>query len=300
MKVLITGGTGLIGRALQKELLSLNYEVVVLSRRQKSTDTKGLSYAVWDVENELIDTEMLCSVNHIIHLAGANVGDKRWSKKQKKIIIESRVKTANLIYKTLKENSHQVKSFISASGISYYGTVTTDKTFIESDGLGADFLAKVCNVWEQSANQFKTIGIRAVSLRTGVVFAKEGSALQKMAQPIKMGIGSPVGSGKQIMPIIHLEDIVKMYVAAVTNPKWEGVYNAVACSNTNKQVTIRIADVLDKPLWFPNVPSFMLKLIFGEMAIILLEGSAISNQKVKDLGFEFSYPTLEKIIDASL
>lgn len=299
MKVLITGGTGLIGSNLQEILLAKGIQVLIMSRTERKSDREGLSFAVWNVEKGELDTEAVCSVDHIIHLAGANVAEKRWSTKQKQRIIDSRVKTAALLFKTLKENNHQVKSFISASGISYYGTVTTSKTFEESDGLGEDFLAKVCDVWEKAALQFSSLGIRTVCLRTGVVFAKEGSALQKMAQPIKMGIGAPVGSGKQIMPIIHIDDMVNMYVAAVKSHHWDGIYNAVAVNDTNKKVTARIAAVLNKSLWFPNVPAFMLKLIFGEMAIILLEGSPISNKKAKEIGFTFRYNTLEEILDTT-
>lgn len=300
MKIVVTGGTGLIGRELQNKVLNLGMEVVVLSRRAQTSDIQGLSYSVWDVAKGEIDTEVICSADCIIHLAGANIADKRWTDKQKEIIIDSRVKSAALIFKTLKENRHQVKSFISASGINYYGSVTTDKTFIESDRLGEDFLAKVCGVWEKAALQFNELGIRTVCLRTGVVFSKKNSALQKMVKPIKMGIGSPIGTGKQIMPIIHIDDLVHMYLDAIKNQKWQGIYNAVATSNTNTRVTERIADVLDKVLWLPNVPAFVLQLLFGEMAIILLRGSAISNQKVKDLGFTFKYPSLEEILDKTL
>lgn len=300
MKVVITGGTGLIGRELQKKISDLGFQVVILSRKPQVSDIQGVSYALWDVEKGEIDKETVCNADYIIHLAGANIADKKWTNTQKKVIIDSRVKSADLIFKILKENKHQVKGFISASGISYYGTVTTDKVFIESDALGKDFLATVCDVWEKSTLQFQKIGIRTVCLRTGVVFAKEGSALQKMAKPVKIGIGSAIGSGKQIMPLIHIKDMAQLYVEAITNNNWNGIYNAVATSNTNKNVTEKIAKFLNKNLWLPNVPAFILKIIFGEMAIILLQGSAISNQKIKDLGFEFQYPSLEAILADTL
>lgn len=270
MKVIITGGTGLVGKKLQNKLLNLGVEVIVLSRQPKSSNVKGLSYALWNVDKQEIDANIVCSADHIIHLAGANIAEKRWTDTQKQLIIDSRVKTANLIFKTLKENSHTVQSFISASGISFYGTVTTNKIYKETDAIGTDFLAKVCEQWEKAAWQFNTLGIRTVCLRTGVVFAKENSALQKMALPVKMGVGAPLGTGKQIMPIIYIDDLIQMYTDAIFNTNWIGAYNAVAVNHTNSTVTQAIAKSLNKTLWLPNVPAFVLKVILGQMANLLL------------------------------
>lgn len=297
MKVLITGGTGLIGRSLQKELLAQNIEVVVLSRIPRVSKIKGLSYALWNIEEDKIDVNTICNVNHIVHLAGASLAEKRWTKKQQQNIIESRVKGANLIFKVLSENKHQVTSFISASGADCYGLKVTDKVYTETDVFGDDFLAKVCRLWEKSAFQFNAIGIRTVCLRTGIVFAKEQSALQKMIGSIKLGIGSPLGSGEQIMSFIHIEDLCKMYVKAITDSKMEGAYNAVADNKTNKVVTKAIAKKLKKPCFFPNVPAFVLKLVFGKMASILLEGSAADNTKIKQSGFQFQFQSLEEILE---
>lgn len=297
MKVIITGGTGLVGNYLQEQLLKLGYKVVVLSRSKRTSTKKGLSYAVWNIAENSIDVEAVCSANCIIHLAGANIADGRWTKKQKQLIIDSRVASANLIFKTLKENKHQVTSFISASGSDCYGLQTTNKIFKESDTYGTDFLANVCKQWEKAAYQFKELGIRTVCLRTGVVFAKQDSALQKIVQPIRFGLGSPIGSGQQIMSFIHLEDLCSMYIKAVQNPEMEGAYNAVAANKTNKEVTQAIAKQLKKPLFFPNVPGFVLRLIFGKMASILLEGSAVDNSKIKATGFQFNYPTMEEILE---
>ncbi|ANW97268.1 hypothetical protein AXE80_13630 [Wenyingzhuangia fucanilytica] len=297
MKVLITGGTGLVGGSLSEVLLAQNMEVIIMSRSIKKSETKGLSYAHWDIDKETIETDAVCSADHIIHLAGANIGDKRWTSKQKEIMIDSRVKTANLLFKTLKENNHKVKTFISASGADCYGLETTDKYYQETDSFGNDFLAKVCKKWEAAANQFSDLGIRTVCLRTGVVFASHNSALQKMAFPIQLGFGSAIGSGEQIMSIIHLKDLCNMYIYALNNLELQGSYNAVAVNNTNKEVTKKIASVLRKPLFMPKVPAFMLKLIFGEMATILLKGSAVDNAKIKSTGFKFSYPTLQEILN---
>ena len=225
----------------------------------------------------------------------ANIADKRWSDQQKKIIINSRVQTTNLLFKTLKENKHNIKGVISASGADCYGLKTTDNLYKETDSYGNDFLSEVCKHWENSVLQFDSIGVKTTCLRTGVVFAKEKSALQKMTTPIKIGIGSPLGTGKQIMSYIHIEDLCNMYIHAIENSVY-GMYNAVAVNNTNKQVTKSIAKILKAPLFMPNAPSFVLKLLFGEMASILLEGSAVDNSKIKATGFIFKYPDSETIL----
>ena len=296
MKVLITGGTGLVGSFLTDLLLSNNMEVMVLSRSEKESKVKGLSYAVWDVSKETIDVAAVCSVDHIIHLAGANIGDKRWTANQKKLIIDSRVKTADLIYKTLKENKHQVKTFVSASGADCYGLETTNNCYDEAADFGDDFLAKVCVAWENAAKQFNHLGIRTVCFRTGVVCASKDSALQKMIKPITLGFGSPLGSGKQVMSLIHIQDLCNMYLHAIDNDDLQGAYNAVAVNNTNEEVTQKVAKILHKPLFMPKVPAFMLRLFLGEMASIILEGSAVDNTKIKATGLEFKYASLESVL----
>ncbi|MGY5352196.1 TIGR01777 family oxidoreductase [Wenyingzhuangia sp. IMCC45533] len=299
MKIVITGGTGLIGTHLQDKLISKGYEITIFSRNKKSSDKKGLSYAQWDIDKGLIDVNAVCSADYIIHLAGANIADKRWSDQQKKIIIDSRVQTANLLFKTLKENNHCVKGFVSASGADCYGLETTDKVYKETDAYGDDFLAEVCKHWEKSALQFNTIGIPTTCLRTGVVFAKEKSALQKIVTPIKIGVGSPLGSGQQIMSYIHVEDLCDMYIHIIEN-QISGIYNAVAANDSNAQVTKNIAKILNAPLFMPNVPSFILKLLFGEMSLILLEGSAVDNSKIKETGFKFRHPNSSAILNYTL
>ncbi len=298
MKVLITGGTGLVGRFLQKELLIRGDEVIVLSRSKKTSDIKGLSYAFWDIEKGIIDVEKVCSANSIVHLAGANIAEGRWTEKRKQILIDSRVQSANLLLETLQKNKHEVESFVSASGINCYGVKTTTTVYEEKDPFGNDFLAKVCQVWEAAANKFDHMGIRTVCLRTGVVFAKQDSAFQKMAKPIEIGIGSALGSGKQHLSYIFIDDLCAMYIKAITDTGLQGPYNAVAANNTNTEVTKTIAEFLKKPLFFPKVPAFVLQLIFGEMASVLLEGSAASNAKIKQTGFKFKYPNLEAMLTA--
>ncbi len=296
MTILITGGTGLIGSYLQKELLSKGHQIIVLSRSKRQRKVAGITYSQWDVDKKLIDTNLVCTADYIIHLVGASIAAKRWSDAQKKIIINSRVKSTELLFKTLKENSHNVKGIVSASGSDSYGLQTTDNVYKETDHYGNDFLAKVCNAWENAVLQFDSIGVNTTCLRTGVVFAAKNSALQKMMTPIKMGIGSPIGSGKQILSYIHIKDLCNLYIHVVEN-NIVGVYNAVAANDTNEKITKKIAALLKVPLFMPNVPSFVFKLLFGEMATILLEGSAVDNAKIKQTGFVFKYPDLDSVLN---
>ncbi len=291
--ILITGGSGTIGMRLSALLTEQGYEVRHLSRTVKGTE-KYLTYK-WDLTSEFIDPNALNNVDHIVHLAGENVGEKRWSKARKSSIISSRVDTARLLATTLK--GRKLKSFISASGISYYGSATTETIYSESDSSGGDFLAKVSIAWERAADNFISRAERVVILRTGVVLSGQGGALEKMIKPIKMRIGSPLGSGKQYMPWLHIEDICGIYIKAIKDEQMSGIYNAVASEHvTNGEFTKHIAAILKRKLWAPKVPAFLLRLLFGEMAIIILEGSRIDNQKIKDAGYVFQYDSLDSAL----
>jgi uncharacterized protein (TIGR01777 family) len=287
--ILITGGTGLIGKHLCNVLRSKGYNILILSRNK--TNNPNTYY--WNISENYIDPKAIQTADYVIHLAGSGIADKRWTKKIKKELIDSRVKSANLLFSKIKTLNPNLKAFISASGIGYYGTITSEKIFKETDASGNDFLATVCKVWEEASNQFNSLNIRTVILRTGVVFSKKGGAFEKMSQPIKLGFGSPIGTGNQYIPWIHIDDLCNMYVEAIENNELNGIYNAVASDYvTNEFLTKSIATILDKKAWLPNVPSFILKLIFGEMAVILLEGSRVSAEKIKSTGFKFKYPFL--------
>ena len=287
--ILITGGTGLIGKHLCNVLRSKGYNILILSRNK--TNNPNTYY--WNISENYIDPKAIQKADYVIHLAGAGIADKRWTKKIKKELIDSRVKSANLLFSKIKTLNPNLKGFFSASGIGYYGAITSEKIFKETDVSGNDFLATVCKVWEEASNQFNSLNIRTVILRTGVVFSKKGGAFEKMSQPIKLGFGSPIGTGNQYIPWIHIDDLCNMYVEAIENNELNGIYNAVAPDYvTNEFLTKSIATILDKKAWLPNVPSFMLKLIFGEMAVILLEGSRVSAEKIKSTGFKFKYPFL--------
>jgi uncharacterized protein (TIGR01777 family) len=288
--VLITGGSGLIGKALSELLMQNKYAVRHLSR----TVTGKEKYPTfrWDLDKQYLDIKALEKVDHIIHLAGENVGEGRWTNARKKSILSSRVETINLLRSNLTSN--QLKSFISASGISYYGTKTTESIFKEQDSQGTDFLADISVQWEKKAFEMDSKANRVVALRTGVVLSRDGGALGKLKKPIKMGFGSALGTGKQYMPWIHIDDICQLYLTALKNDKFNGIYNAVSSQHTtNLEMTQAVAKTCGKKLWAPNVPVFALKLLFGEMSQIILEGSRIDNSKIKELGFSLQFDDLD-------
>ena len=293
-KVLITGGTGLVGTALTELLVEKGYSVTILTRdKNRNSKHPNIAYSFWDIDKGIIDKDELLSANYIVHLAGAGIADKPWSANRKKAILDSRVDPIKLIYNSLKNNAHQLKAFISASGVGYYGAITTNTIFDEKASAANDFLGKTCLQWEQAVDEIAELPIRTVKLRTGIVLAKNGGALPKMMQPFKFGLGAALGSGKQIMPWIHIDDLAQFHVAAIENDNFNGAYNAIAGNASNKDFSKTLSKAINKPFWLPNVPSFMLKLFLGEMAVILLEGSAVSNQKLLQTGFKLHFSDLE-------
>lgn len=295
MKVLITGGSGLVGSRLTKLLQDKNIEVVHLSR-SPSSKFRFKVYK-WDWKNKEIDENCFNGITDVVHLAGAGIADKPWTMSRKHEIIKSRVETANLIFETLKKLKHPLNSYISASGIGYYGAVTTDKIFTENDMPHDDFIAKSCIYWEKSADQFLDISTRVVKLRMGVVLDKKSGALAKISKPVKFGVGSAIGTGKQAMPWIHIDDMANLYLETLLENTYNGVYNAVAPEQvTNEEVTKEIASVLNKPLFLPKVPAFILKTIYGELSDVVLKGSQVSSEKLTKIGFEFKYPTLKSAL----
>lgn len=295
-RVLITGGTGFVGQYLTKFLILKGYRVSILSRAIRE-NTEDVSYFLWDVENKLIDKTCLQKVQTVIHLSGENVADSKWTKDRKDKILQSRVQSTELLYDLLSKESHNVKSFISASATGIYGSKTTRNIYKEKDELGTDFLSKVCSEWESVIFQMNSIGIRTVALRTGIVLAKDKGALAKMMFPFRLGLGSALGSGKQYLPWIHIEDLCKMYLFAIENPSISGAYNAVVGDDlNNEELSKALANVLNRPFFMPKIPQFLLNFIFGEMSVILTKGSRVSSDKIKNEGFEFSFPEVNKAL----
>lgn len=292
LKVLISGGTGLVGQAIAQLLREKDYEIAVLSRRKK---IEGIKSFYWDYEKNEIDEQSIEFADIIIHLAGENISNKKWTFEQKKKIISSRVQTTELLHKSIENSKNKPKAFLSASAIGYYGSTTSNFIFKEDDHAGDDFLAETVVKWEESVEKIQKIGIPTAALRIGVVMTEKGGALPKMLMPVKLGFGSPIGSGKQWIPWISLEDLARMFVFVLeekllkkTHQSFQ-VYNAVSPNHINNaQLTRQLAKTIKRPFFMPAVPSFILKLIFGEMAMILLEGSRVSSEKIQQAGFEFN------------
>jgi len=293
--VILTGGTGLIGRYLSKKLKEKGYNVALLSR--KSNTDRGFPVYSWDPDKNMIDPEAISKADYIIHLAGAGIADKRWTRKRRELISDSRIKTCELLFNKVQESDTKLKAFISASGIGYYGAVTSDKVFTEKDHPSGDVIGEICRQWEQSADRFEKHGIRTVKIRTGIVLTEKGGALARMTPVIKMGIGSALGSGRQYIPWIHIEDLCNIYIKAIGDSSLTGAYNAVAPEHkTNKEFIRTLAKVLEKPFFFPAVPSFAIKILFGKMSGILLSGSRISAGKIISAGYNFEFPDLKNAL----
>lgn len=292
--VLITGGTGLIGKHLTTLLLASGYKVSFLSR--KNQNIPNVQTFLWNVEKGEIATEALEKADYIIHLAGANVAEKTWTAAYKKEILESRTQSTEVLYQNLQKIATKPKAFISASAIGIYGN--TGDTLIDEDSpFGNDFLAEVTKVWEKATDKIDELGIRTVKLRIGVVLSAEGGALTKMAQPIRLGAGAGLGSGKQFLSWIHIDDLAAMFAYTLQNENISGIYNAVGKNPiTNLELTQAIAKQLKMPLLLPNIPSFALKLLLGEMAEMVLNGSKISSKKIENAGFQFKFADINDAV----
>jgi uncharacterized protein len=296
MKILITGATGLIGTALAKELLKREYTVNYLTTsKSKLTESDRYVGFYWNPKKNEIDTSCFDGVDAIIHLAGASIA-KRWTKRYKKEIVSSRTISANLLFTSLKENNHKVKHFITASGIAIYPE-SYDKLYDETaTAIADDFLAMVVQEWEKAGSQFEQLGIKVTKIRTGVVYAKNGGAFQEIVNPIKYGLGAVMGSGKQIQSWIHLVDLVNLYSFVLEN-RLEGIYNAVAPNTiSNNEQTKAIAKQLKKPLFLPNMPQFVMKLMLGEMSLLLFTSKNISSKKIEQEGFTFKFPNFDSLL----
>ncbi|MFD2246007.1 TIGR01777 family oxidoreductase [Pontibacter ruber] len=295
-KILITGGTGLIGTRLSEMLIDQGYEVAHLSRDpDKFSRYKTFR---WDVKHPHIDDDAIFYPDYIINLAGASVASDKWTDERKKEILNSRVDSINLLYSCLQKANHHVKAFISASAIGIYGD-SGDRVVSEESTYGDDFLANVSKAWEAAAWQVKDLGLRTVILRLGIVLSDKGGALPQIARPVKMMAGAPLGSGKQYMSWIHIDDACRLFIRAIEDTQFEGVYNAVAPHPvTNKEFTEELAEVMHKPLVLPKVPAFAINLMMGEMSEVVLASQRVSANKVLQTGFTFEYNYLEEALDS--
>ena len=291
--VLITGATGLIGKPLTEALLNNGYEVSHLSR-SAGKNPKVKTY-LWDVAREQIDERCIEGVHTIIHLAGAGIADKRWSKERKELLINSRTQSIKLLYKLMRSRPHEVKNIISASATGYYSN-RGDELLTEDSQPMHDFLGTCCIAWENAVDEGHSLNLNITKFRTGVVLSTKGGALPPVSLPVKFGLGAALGNGRQYIPWIHWEDAVNMYLQAIEGHLPPDVYNMVAPNPvTNKQLTQAVARQLRKPLWAPHVPAFLLKALLGEMSLVVLGSTRVSALKVQDAGFKFKF---EDITDA--
>ena len=294
--VLITGGTGFIGKKLTKILLERGYSVSILTRNSKP-NTEGVTYYVWDVSSQSIEEAAVLKAVYIIHLAGENIAEKKWTAKRKAEIRESRTQSAQLIYSVLKKHNKRIEAFVSASGIGFYGAINGEGICTENTLPANDFIGTVCQEWEKSADLMAGLGIRTVKIRTGLVLGKDEGILKKLTPIFKRGLGSALGSGKQYMPWIHIQDLCMMYIEAIENEKMAGAYNAtINDSTTNLTFSKALANSFGFSIWLPNVPAFLIRLGMGEMASIVLSGRRVSSDKVKSLGFRFQFKNLKKAL----
>ena len=294
--VVITGGTGLIGTALTKALAVKGYNVIILSRSSKQSPGKNIFYAVWDLTKQTIDEDAIKNADYIVHLAGANVGEKRWTEKRKREIVDSRVDSGNLLVKALKDIPNKVRAVISSSAMGYYGPdsqIPNPKPFIETDKPYNDFLATTVVKWEAAIEPVTDLGKRLVFLRTGIVLSNEGGAYKEFKKPLKFGMALILGSGKQTVSWIHIDDLVRLYIEAIENDKWSGVYNAVSPNPvSNQQLINEMAKQAKGVHVHAKVPSIVLKVALGEMSIEVLKSTTVSSEKIHQEGFRFLYPAI--------
>lgn len=293
--ILITGGSGMIGRELTKQLTKKGYRVIWLSRERH---VKGeIPRYRWDYRRGEIDEEAVEQADVIIHLAGSNLGEGKWTRGKKQKIVESRVETSKLLLETVKRKEKRLEAFISASAVGFYSMVTQDRIFTEEDAPAQDdFLSRTCRKWEAAAFRFEQeLGVRTVALRTAFVIAEESDAFKKLMLPTRLGLGSPLGTGKQAMPWVHIGDLCRMYTMAIEDESMRGVYNTAAPEQiTNAEFMRTLANEMKRPFLFPKVPSFMMRLVMGEAARMVLKGSPVSSEKIIRQGFSFHYPTAEE------
>jgi uncharacterized protein (TIGR01777 family) len=302
--VLISGGTGLIGKKLTSHLIDRNFEVIILSRNKRNIpDNPKISYSFWDIEKQQMDSSVLQKIDYIIHLAGAGVMDRKWTNSYKEEILNSRTKSGSLLIKNLREHASRVKAFVTASAIGWYGAdanpLVHKEGFYETDPADKSFLGETCLKWENSVDEATELNIRVVKFRTGIVLSDEGGAFKEFMKPLKFGIAGIMGDGKQVISWIHIEDLCRMYIEALENTELKDVYNAVAPAPVSqKKLMIETANKIRNKFYIPiHIPVFFLKLILGKRSIEILKSATVSNKKIKSAGFTFLFPSIESALD---
>lgn len=292
MKVLITGATGLVGNEICSLLLQngikVNYLTTSKSKIEHQANYNGF---FWNPTTGIIDENCLLDVTTIIHLAGASIA-KKWTPTYKEEIIESRVLSSNLLYKTLKNNPHEVKQFISASAIGIYPDSLENFYTEDFKDFNNSFLSNVVVKWEDAVSQIERLNIKVCKLRIGLVLSEFGGALAEIIKPTQLGLGAAFGTGKQYQSWIHIHDLANLFLFALQN-NLDGVYNAVSPTPvTNHELCKITAKTLKKPFFLPNIPKFIMKIVLGEMHTLLFESQNVSSKKIEKAGFQFEYKSI--------
>ncbi len=302
--VLITGGTGLIGKHLTGKLRKQGHHIIILTRHLPDEAAKdpGINFAKWDIGNQTIDIAAIQQADHIIHLAGAGVAEKRWSAKRKKEIVESRTQSSALLIKAIQETPNNIRTVVSSSAIGWYGAdpkIPNPHPYMETDAPDGGFLGETCRQWEESIRPVEGLGKRLVILRTGIVLDNEGGALREFKKPVYFGVAGIMGNGKQMVSWIHIDDICNMYVSAIEREEFSGVYNAVAPKPvSNKELTLHLAHAMKGNFYLPaHVPAFVLKTMLGEMSTEVLKSTTVCSDKIRKAGYDFQFPAIEGAID---
>lgn len=296
MRVLITGATGLVGNELVSLLLNRGIQINYLTT-SKSKIRKEDSYTgfYWNPEKGVIDEDCINGVDVIIHLAGAPIA-KRWTESYKKEILSSRTATTNMLYDLLKSKENNVHQFISASAIGIYPDSMDEVYSEDNTAVDNSFVGKVVEKWEEVVDKIKELKIRVAKIRIGLVLSAKGGMLAELAKPVSYGVGSAFGSGKQIQSWIHIEDLVEIFFYVLNN-EMEGVFNAVAPYPVSQNDLVKcVAKVLKKPYFMPNVPKFVMKMMLGDMSMLMFTSQNVSAKKIIATGYQFKFLSLEKAI----
>jgi uncharacterized protein (TIGR01777 family) len=296
--VLITGGTGLVGKALTKQLLEKGYQVIILTRAIPENGNPAVQYALWDVHKKTIDANAIKAADYIVHLAGAGVVDKKWTASYKQEIQDSRTQSSALLITAMQQHCNKVKAVVSSSAIGWYGADSGNKPFIESVIHAPGFLGETCKLWEQSIEPVQALGKRLVKLRIGIVLSNDGGALAEFKKPIQFGIAGILGSGKQMISWIHIDDLCHMFIAAIENEQLSGSYNAVAPHPVNNEtLTLTLAKLMKGRFFIPiPVPIFVLNIMLGDRSIEVLKSTTVSCKKIEQAGFTFLYPFIDEAL----
>lgn len=303
--ILISGGTGLIGSELSKLLLEKGHKVIILTRNLKRAidrhaANERLTYASWDARAQSIDKDAIQNADYIVHLAGEGIADKRWTEKRKKAIVQSRIQASTLIVKALREIPNRVQAVISASAIGWYGPDRQGNTpFVETDPPDKSFLGDTCKWWEESIQPVAELGKRLVKCRFGIVLSNNGGAFPEFKKPIQFGLASILGSGRQVLSWIHIDDLCRLLLFAIENDQLQGVYNAVAPHPvSNKELILALAQRMRGNTFLAmHVPAWVLKTVFGELSIEVLKSTTVSAEKIRSTGFQFVYPQIDAALN---